>query len=246
MDSNKLSYKLQAGLSCGFLFYLHSQLFAVTAIGHFASNFFKMARTQKQIISHTVVAGENSYTENKQKIGFVKSGVSYIEDTRFATNLDDTSIALIKSLHKINCLTPNMYILNLAPIRFEIDARNPVDEIQMCIVDSLTNLPSQQRKTLFKKALYNQVQNLGAAGTLRLLELEPPTTTCVVKLSVKSRGHGINIWFRITVHQGGIPPLFNPIPVLQQQQQQQQYQEGQPDVFALNETFDWLLVCNQE
>jgi len=146
-----------------------------------------------------------------RKRGFTKSGVSFITNdpecsTTAAADKIHGSVALIKSLHKIS-LTPFMYKQYSTPIMIEIDARNPVDEIHMCLIDCpLISLARSLRQTLLKEPVYTQVHNLGVPGTKRVVTLAAaPSTSCALKLSVKSRGCGINIWFLISVHQDTIP-----------------------------------------
>jgi len=204
--------KIRTGLLSGFLFQLHDLLFVVTGVGNVATSFFNEARKKKQVISHSIVQGENCYSGDAKTKKFIKSGVSYISNATCppTTNLE-TYLPLIKSLHKINCCTPFMYQQSLTPITITIDACNPVDDIQMCLIDCPS--PSIGRvlnQTLLKEAVYNQVQNLGVPRTQRVLTLAAPRMSCVVKLSVKSRECGINIWFHVTVHQASIPQLFIP------------------------------------
>jgi len=227
-----LSYrdKIETGVSCGLLFYLQDLLFSVTGVGNFASSFFKEARKKKQVISHSIVNGESSYSNlDKTKTGFIKSGVSFISNstcsTTAATNLEGY-LPLIKSLHKISCLTPFMYEQCPTPIQIAIDACNPVDEIQMCMIDCpLTSLGRPLRQALLKEATYKQVQNLGVPKTPRVLTLAAaPSMSCAMKLSVKSNGCGINVWFMVTVHLGSIPQLFAP-----KQEKKRKLQESAKD-----------------
>jgi len=115
---------------------------------------------------------------------------------------------VIKSLHKIT-LSSFLSKQCPTPIIVEIDARNPVDEIHMCLIDCPIMLGRRPKQALLKEAVYTQVQNIGIPRTKRELTLaEAPHMSCAVKLLVKSRGCSINIWFLISVHKDPSPQLF--------------------------------------